>query len=131
VFICSTPETNPAIAVLCGFLSRLQCFEDRELCDLCGKVFLVWHHEREWDGKACIISLLDLNHVATQPADVDCCARPVSSPLHHEAVLRATSAHERRKHPQFSQYAALIGSLMYTASCSRPDQLPDHCSLLR
>jgi hypothetical protein len=129
VFISPTPETNSTIAVLSDFHFHLHCFEGRVLCELYGKVFLALHHKR--DCNACSIDLFELKNVATQLAAFDCCARTESSPLDHKAVLRDISAHETRERPNLSQYAALIGSLMYTASCSRPDQLPDHCSPFR
>jgi hypothetical protein len=92
VFIFSTPEANPATAVLCNFSTHLRCFKGRDLWELYGKLHLVLPHYRDWD--ACIIYLLQLNHAFTPLAAFDCGARHVSSPLDHEAILRATSAYQ-------------------------------------
>jgi hypothetical protein len=41
--------------------------------------------------------------------------------MNHKVVLSATPDTDKCDNPQLSTYAAIIGSLMYIASCSRPD----------
>jgi hypothetical protein len=41
--------------------------------------------------------------------------------MDHKIVFTATTDADKCDHPQLSSYAAMIRSLMYIASCSRPD----------
>jgi hypothetical protein len=41
--------------------------------------------------------------------------------MDHKVVLTATTEADKCEHPDLSTYTAIVGSLMYIASCSRPD----------
>jgi hypothetical protein len=102
----------------CWCFRLLACFEGRELGEIDGQVFLGMYHERDWSTNTIYIS--QPKHVATVLSSFGACAKPVSSPLDHKIVLSATSDHDKQEHPQLPSYTALVGSLMYIASCTRP-----------
>jgi hypothetical protein len=77
------------------------------------------YHERDWATNTIYIS--QPKHVQTLLSTFGSHAKPVSSPLDHKVVLAATSVHDKQENAQLSSYAALVGSLMYIASCTRPD----------
>jgi hypothetical protein len=101
------------------FSALLARFEGRELGEIHGQVFLGMHHERDWSTSTIYIS--QPKHVHTLLSTFGGGLRPVSSPLDHKVALSATTVHDKQEHPQLSSYAALVGSLMYVASCTRPD----------
>jgi hypothetical protein len=133
VYIRSTPDgvimlhthvddcaaTGPSTAVRSDFSALLARFEGRELGEIDGQVFLGMYHERDWSTNTIYIS--QPKHVHTVLTAFGAGAKPVSSPLDHKVVLSTTSVHDKQEHPQLSSYAALVGSLMYIASCTRPD----------
>jgi hypothetical protein len=82
-------------------------------------MFLGMYHERDWS--AGVIYVSQPKHVETLLTAFECGSTSVSSPLDHKVVLSATTAHDKQEHPQLASYAALVGSLMYIASCTRPD----------
>jgi hypothetical protein len=41
--------------------------------------------------------------------------------MDHKVVLTATTEADKCEHPDLSTYTVIVGSLMYIASCSRPD----------
>jgi hypothetical protein len=130
VFICSTPESNPAIDVLCGSLSRLQCFEDRELICVV-KSFLSGIMNKS--GMLKLVSLIYLSLIMLPRSQLlliavrDLCLVHSTTRLFGVLPLHMKDESIHSCHSMLH----LLVSLMYTASCSKPDQLPDHCSLLR
>jgi hypothetical protein len=134
VFVKTTPDgvimlhthvddcaaTGPSAHVRSDFSALLARFEGRELGEIDKQVFLGLYHERCWSTNTIYLS--QPKHVADLLSQYESCkCRPVSSPMDHKAVLTATTDTDKCEHPDLSTYAAIIGSLMYIASCSRPD----------
>ena len=111
--------TGPANAVQSDFSALLRRFDGRELGEIHGQVLLGLHLERDW--ATGVIYLSQPKHADALLSDFECATRPVASPLDHKVVLSATTKCDKTEHPLLSSYAALVGSLMYIASCSRPD----------
>jgi hypothetical protein len=116
---CLAPETNPAESARSDFSSLLRSLECRVLLELHGQVFQGLHHERDW--YASTIYLLQHNNVDTLLAAFPCGARPVSRPVDNKVALCATTTHGKRKHPRLFNLCCTCDSLMYLASCGRPD----------
>jgi hypothetical protein len=112
--------TGPPDSVKSDYAALLRRFEGRELGEIDKQVFLGLYHERCWATHTIYLS--QPKHVAdllSQYGFTD--ARPLSSPMDHKIVLTATTDADKCDNPQLSTYAAIVGSLMYIACCSRPD----------
>jgi hypothetical protein len=112
--------TGPPTVVKSDYAALLRRFDGRELGEVDKQVFLGLYHERCWTSHTIYLS--QPKHVAdllSQYGFSD--AKPLSSPMDHKVVLTATTDADKSDHPQISSYAAIVGSLMYIASCSRPD----------
>jgi Reverse transcriptase (RNA-dependent DNA polymerase) len=112
--------TGPPHEVQSDYAKILQRFEGREMGELHDQVFLGIYHERDWDTRTIYMS--QPRHVERLLSSYGFSdAKLVSSPLDHKVVLSTTSDHDKKEHPLLSSYAAIVGSLMYIASCTRPD----------
>jgi transposase InsO family protein len=112
--------TGPTDAVKSDYAVLLRRFDGRELGEIDKQVFLGLYHERCWSTHTIYLS--QPKHVEALLSQYGfCSARPLSSPMDHKVVLTATTDTDKCEHSQLSSYAAIVGSLMYIACCSRPD----------
>ena len=112
--------TGPPSEVQADFDKLLLRFEGRALGELDGQLFLGMFHERDWDkGLIHVSNPHQIEKLLSEHASY--CSTPISSPCDPKTVLTAAQDSDTADHPLLASYAAIVGSLMYIASSTRPD----------